>query len=136
MSAITELKAAARGHWEGILPVFGVPRETLDGKHHACPVPSCPATRDGFRMNYIAEGEWICSGKGAQHCGDGLDLIMEVTGCPIGEAMRQVAGIVHHAWAGHADIKLYGSRREQAMMAMMKDIAGNTKEEADDDYHK
>ena len=83
----------------------------------------------------IFAGEWLCSGKGAAHHGDGLDLIMEVTGCPIGEAMRQCAGIIHHAWAGHADVKLYGNQRERAMMAMMENIAKKQQEDETNDFH-
>ena len=60
---------------------------------------------------------------------------MEVTGCPIGEAMRQCAGIIHHAWAGHADVKLYGNQRERAMMAMMENIAKKQQEDETNDFH-
>jgi len=83
MSAFVDkdaVEAAARGHWAAILTRhYGVSAASLTGQHAPC--PGCGG-RDRFRFDdRNGAGSWLCSqGGGGTISGDGLALIMHVTG--------------------------------------------------------
>lgn len=71
---VSDVVAAAAGHWPELLVTVGIdiPRR---GKHGPC--PACGG-HDRFRLDDKGgRGTWICNQCGA---GDGLDLVVRVTG--------------------------------------------------------
>ncbi|MGL6532405.1 primase-helicase zinc-binding domain-containing protein [Aeromonas caviae] len=86
---VTDVKTAANGHWPEVLASLGVvvpPRK----QHGPCPV--CGG-RDRFRFDDKGgDGRWICGQGGCDKAGDGLDLVVRVTGQPVAQAARLVAG--------------------------------------------
>ena len=86
---VTDVKTAANGHWPEVLAILGVvvpPRK----QHGPCPV--CGG-RDRFRFDDKGgDGRWICGQGGCDKAGDGLDLVVRVTGQPVAQAARLVAG--------------------------------------------
>ncbi|MEH8145661.1 DUF927 domain-containing protein [Aeromonas hydrophila] len=85
---VSDVAAAATGHWPDLLTVMGIdiPR---DGKHGPC--PTCGG-KDRFRLDdKEGRGTWICNQCGA---GDGLTLVGLVTGKPIKEAAELIAPLV------------------------------------------
>ena len=84
--AITEVKAAARGCWPGVLSRFGVDASLLTDRHSAC--PGCGG-KDRFRFDDKGgDGTWICSGGGDFQSGDGVGLLMHVRGWDWKEAVN------------------------------------------------
>lgn len=79
----------ATGRWPGILKHFGLDDKTLSGDH--CPCPVCGG-KDRFRFDdKEGRGTYFCSHCGA---GNGMDLLMKVTGMSFKEAATAVDGIV------------------------------------------
>lgn len=84
--------AEARGHWAAILTRhYGASAASLTGAHAPC--PGCGG-RDRFRFDdQRGEGSWLCSqGGGGAISGDGLALVMHVTGLGWHEALVDLAG--------------------------------------------
>lgn len=80
---------AARGKWRGILSHYGIPRDHLDGKHHACPL--CGG-RDRWRFDDIeGRGTSICGQCGAR---DGMSLVVEMTGRGFTVIAPEIDGLV------------------------------------------
>lgn len=83
---VTDVVTAANGHWPEVLASLGVavpPR-----KQHG-PCPACGG-HDRFRLDDKGgRGTFICNQCGA---GDGLDLVVRVTGLPVAQAAHLVAG--------------------------------------------
>lgn len=78
----------ARGKWDSILPILGVPVHYLTGKHTACPI--CGG-KDRFRWdNKGGSGSYFC---GNQSCGpgSGVDLVMKVNGWDFLAARARIA---------------------------------------------
>lgn len=79
----------AVGRWPGILKHFGLGDRELSGDHGPCPV--CGG-KDRFRFDdKDGRGTFFCSHCGA---GNGMDLLMRVTGMGFKEAADAVDGIV------------------------------------------
>ena len=86
------LKDRAQGRWSGILPVLGIGKSFLTGKHGPCPL--CGGT-DRWRWdNLEGRGTWICSKCGA---GDGISLVMQRNGWDFREAARQIETVLGSA---------------------------------------
>lgn len=78
-------KDAARGRWRQILPLLGIPKKFLTGKHGPC--PACGG-KDRFRFtDRKMEGDYFCNHCGA---GDGLRLVMKVHGWAYRTACKRV----------------------------------------------
>ena len=74
---VEALKDAARGRWPEILSALaGVPRDSLDGKHHAC--PWCGG-EDRFRAfnDFEETGGVICNQCHSSENGDGIAAVMK-----------------------------------------------------------
>jgi putative DNA primase/helicase len=70
-----EIKARARGRWQGILAAIGIHREQLQNKHGPCPL--CGG-KDRFRFDDLqGDGTWICNRCGS---GDGFSLVRKLKG--------------------------------------------------------
>ncbi|WP_429218078.1 DUF927 domain-containing protein [Aeromonas veronii] len=85
---VSDVVAAAAGHWPDLLVSVGIdiPRR---GKHGPC--PACGGN-DRFRLDDKGgRGTWICNQCGA---GDGLDLVVRVTGKPPKAAAELIAPLV------------------------------------------
>lgn len=79
----------AIGRWPGILKYFGLDDRALSGNH--CPCPVCGG-RDRFRFDdKEGRGTFFCSHCGA---GNGMDLLMKVTGMNFKEAATAVDVII------------------------------------------
>src|SRR5262245_52545204 len=72
-----ETVARARGRWGEILPLLGVERRYLTGKHGPCPL--CPGGgRDRFRWdNKNGDGTYFCAQCGA---GNAITLLRKLHG--------------------------------------------------------
>lgn len=80
---------AARGKWYGILRHFGVDDAFLRNRHGPCPL--CGGT-DRFRWDdKDGSGSYYCSQCGA---GDGMALVMEITGKEFAEAAADIDTII------------------------------------------
>lgn len=91
----TNTKDAARHKWHGILMNVGVNQEFLKNRHGPCPL--CGG-RDRFRFDdKEGNGTWYCNQCGP---GDGMSLVMKLTGKDFKDAARQVDEIL-----GNVDIK-------------------------------
>ncbi|HUE70999.1 MAG TPA: primase-helicase zinc-binding domain-containing protein [Pirellulaceae bacterium] len=101
---VADVKAAARGRWPEVLQAVGIPRDTLDGRHHAC--PKCGGT-DRFRLVDEEAGAVFCNACFSSANGDGLAAIRWMRGCNFGDAIEFAAGCLNltpqngHA-TGHA----------------------------------
>lgn len=85
---VSDVAAAACGHWPELLAAVGIdiPRR---GKHGPC--PACGG-KDRFRLDDKGgRGTWICNQCGN---GDGLDLLVRVTGKSTKEAAELLAPLV------------------------------------------
>lgn len=89
------IKEAARGRWAEILTTLGgIPRESLDGRHHPC--PKCGGT-DRFRMIDAEAGALFCNHCFDANNGDGFAALQWATGQPFPAVVRMVAD---HVGAG------------------------------------
>ncbi|MBT9495725.1 MAG: toprim domain-containing protein [Zoogloea sp.] len=87
-----DVRTAAAGRWRSVLLGLGMDERTLNGRHCACPM--CGG-RDRFRFDdKDGRGTYFCGGCGA---GDGVKLVMGITGQAFRDAARQIerlAGVV------------------------------------------
>jgi putative DNA primase/helicase len=86
----------AQGKWRAVLPLLGVSKDVLDGKHHPC--PSTGQGEDRFRFaDRNGSGNYFCD------CSDGtkggLGLVMCCKGIGYAEAAKEVEAIVGRAEA-------------------------------------
>ena len=80
---------AAKGRWPGILMALGVDEQFLRNRHGECPM--CGG-HDRYRFDdNNGEGGYYCNSCGP---GDGMKLLMGVTGKSFGEAAKAVDEIV------------------------------------------
>ena len=87
-SPVTRTVQAAIGQWSVVLPVLGI-NVPAHGQHGAC--PTCGG-KDRFRFDdREGRGTWFCNQCGA---GDGLALVMNVTGWPALKAAQKVGQIL------------------------------------------
>lgn len=94
MTRHTSVHDLAMGKWPGILKSFGVPDNSLNGKHGPCPM--CGGT-DRFRFdNKDGRGTWICNACGA---GTGVDLAMTFKGWNFKTAVQEIEAICGHTAA-------------------------------------
>ena len=84
----TKTSEAAKGKWRGILSYYGLNDKQLSGKHTEC--PACGG-KDRFRFTDRGTGDYYCSGC---RPGDGLDLIIKLTGMSFHEVAVEIDGIV------------------------------------------
>jgi putative DNA primase/helicase len=88
-STITRIKEIARGRWPLILKQFGVAKEYLVNRHGPCPV--CGGA-DRFRFdNKGGNGTFYCNKCGP---GDGINLVMKLTGMGYKDAMNEIDRVV------------------------------------------
>ncbi len=88
------VKELAHGRWPEILPLLGVDRSLLDGKHQACPF--CGG-KDRFRFtDHDGEGMYICNQCGP---GSGFDLIMGINEVGFSAAALSVRAVLNGAKA-------------------------------------
>lgn len=88
----TPLKDRARGHWQHILPQFGVDSRHLDGKHHPC--PKCEG-KDRWRFDNLRdEGTSICGQCGSR---SGIQMVMDMSGLSFGQAAAEIEKIIGDA---------------------------------------
>lgn len=82
---------AAKGRWPGILRALGVDEQFLRNRHCECPL--CGGT-DRYRFDdNNGEGGYYCNSCGP---GDGMRLLMGITGKSFGEAANAVDEIVNN----------------------------------------
>jgi putative DNA primase/helicase len=85
----TPLKDRAQGHWQTILPQFGVDSRHLDGKHHPCPL--CGG-KDRWRFDDLqGQGTSICGQCGAR---TGMQLVMDMKGWAFAQMAVEVEKII------------------------------------------
>ncbi|MDT8955239.1 DUF927 domain-containing protein [Aeromonas caviae] len=85
---VSDVAAAACGHWPELLAAVGIDTPSR-GKHGPC--PACGG-KDRFRLDdKEGRGTWICNQCGN---GDGLDLLVRVTGKSTKEAAELLAPLV------------------------------------------
>lgn len=85
---VSDVAAAACGHWPELLAAMGIDTPHR-GKHGPC--PACGG-KDRFRLDDKGgRGTWICNQCGN---GDGLDLLVRVTGKSTKEAAELLAPLV------------------------------------------
>ena len=84
-----EIKEAARGQWQYILPRVGIPASSLKNKHQPCPM--CGG-KDYFRFDdKQGLGTWFCNQCGS---GDGFTFIMQWQRCRFRKALETVACVL------------------------------------------
>ncbi len=82
----------AHGRWRFVMTQLGVDAAILDGNHHAC--PACGG-KDRFRFDdKEGRGTWFCNSCGA---GDGIQLVMRITGENFSKSAKQVEDILQKA---------------------------------------
>lgn len=86
-----EVKAAARNRWPEVLAAAGIPRESLDGRHHAC--PKCRGA-DRFELFDVDAGAVHCFGVCGTKCGDGLAAVQWIRNCDFIEALAFTAEVL------------------------------------------
>lgn len=92
LNQLPDIRDQAKGRWRSILPRFQIPANYLDGKQHPC--PDCKG-KDRFRFDDLeGNGTWYCNQCGA---GNGMTLVMKVTGLPFAEAAAKVREIIPSA---------------------------------------
>lgn len=107
ISAITE---AATGQWESILPALGI-KVPKRGRHGSCPV--CGG-EDRFHFDDKEDkGTWYCRQCDGKNYGDGLDLVVKVTGKSNKEAAQEVAQVLGLV-SGALDDEVIRQRQAQA----------------------
>ena len=75
--AVEEIKRLTIGRWPELLETLGgVPRESLDGEHHPCPMCGCGTDR--FRLIDEAAGAIYCNQCFKEKNGDGLAALMRL----------------------------------------------------------
>ncbi|TWT52154.1 primase-helicase zinc-binding domain-containing protein [Allorhodopirellula solitaria] len=85
---LDDVKSAAVGYWPAILNrVAGIDDDYLSNRHGPC--RKCGGTDRWRFTNLNNHGGAICNQCGKM--GDGLAVIMEMTGCGFAEAIKQVA---------------------------------------------
>jgi Zinc-binding domain of primase-helicase len=96
-----EVRAAANGKWADVLGWLGVNTALLENKHGPC--PGCGGN-DRFRWDDKGgEGTWLCSqGGGGTISGDGLALLMHVTGKEWKDCLQMVGEQLLGAGGQHA----------------------------------
>ena len=94
---IADVKAAARGRWRDLLTTFGFDGESLDGRHHPCPL--CGGT-DRFRMVDEDAGAVLCNQCFHERNGDGLAAVQWRNDWTFPETIKAVAGRLNIA-GGH-----------------------------------
>ena len=100
----------AKGRWRGILAEFGIPAKHLDGKHHACPI--CGGS-DRWRFDdKDGRGSWFCNQCGA---GDGISLVMKMTGRQFSEVASEIDGLVGNIKAEDHRPQIDQARRENML---------------------
>lgn len=88
---MTAAREAAAGKWESILPMLGVDRRYLDGRHHPCPATG--EGEDRFRFaNRNGSGNFFCTCSGGER--GGMALVMCCKGVGYAEAAREVERVV------------------------------------------
>lgn len=89
---LKDVKAAASGHWQDILPRFGITLPKL-GQHAACPV--CGG-QDRFKFDdKYKNGDWLCNNCTESKNKDGFELIKRVcTNLTLPQVIQEVASIV------------------------------------------
>jgi len=84
---IDKVLFATNGHWQEILPLFGIPEEVLNRKKNPCPL--CGGKTRFTFDDKDGKGTWIC-----HHCnlaGNGFDLVARVQGVEPKIAFRMVS---------------------------------------------
>jgi putative DNA primase/helicase len=81
--------------WRSLLIRYGIPASSLTGKGAPCPLCSPSDQRsDRFTFdNKRGRGDWVCRGcgvKGRAAAGDGLQLILKLTGMSFAELMKDL----------------------------------------------
>ena len=88
----TELVESYRGKWYDILVALGVSSDSLDGRHHPCPV--CGGI-DRFRFDdKNGEGTWFCNQHMPKRAGYGLRLVSEIFKTDVAGAFRMINNVV------------------------------------------
>lgn len=86
---MSDIIEAARGRWQGILPLFGIDGNFLRKKHGPCPM--C-----GGKDRFIFDDK---EGRGTYHCnqcgaGTGLHLISHIKGWGMSQTVKEVGKVV------------------------------------------
>ncbi len=85
MGSLVKTADLARGRWQEILPILGIPKKFLSGRNMACPV--CGG-KDRFRFtDRYREGDYYCNQCGA---GKGIALVMKVNSWDFPTAAKAV----------------------------------------------
>lgn len=107
------LAERARGRWSSILPLVGLDRICLGGKHTPCPM--CGG-RDRFRyINREGSGDWICNQCGH---GSGTDLVMRFLKIDFKAAAERIEAVIGSAEVDHVKAK----RSDKANRADMRGL--------------
>lgn len=85
----TDVRRDAKNKWVDILSACGVDKAFLSKRQGPCPI--CRDGKDRYRFDDKGEGRWFCNGAGAEHHGDGFDLLREVKGWTPKEVLEEVA---------------------------------------------
>lgn len=87
---LSDIRAAALGHWPQIHAALGIPAHLLDKRKHQ-PCPGCGG-QDRYRYtDHQESGAYICNQCGH---GSGFDLLSLVHGWTFAEAVREVAAVL------------------------------------------
>lgn len=108
-----EVRRAANGRWVDVLARCGVNAQLLENRHGPC--PGCGGN-DRFRYDdKDGDGTWLCSqGGGGMISGDGIALLMHVTGKEWKECLA-MAGDVVLGEAGQHRGRLGGTARNEGV---------------------
>ena len=107
---ISAITAAAIGQWGSILPALGI-KVPKRGRHGRCPV--CGGT-DRFHFDdKEGRGTWHCRQCDDKQAGDGLDLVVKVTGKSNKDAAQEVAQVLGLV-SGVLDYEAIDQRQAQA----------------------
>lgn len=107
----------AKGKWKGILTQFGLTETQLSKKHTACPF--CGG-KDRFRFdNKEGRGTYFCSQCGS---GDGVSLVMKVTGLDFKEAAKQIERVVGFVRSEEEK----PAKSDDAILSALKRVWGET----------
>lgn len=83
------LTERVQGRWSAILPLLGLGREFLSGKHGPCPF--CGG-KDRFRwINRDGSGDWFCNGCGH---GNGVDLAIRLLKTDFKGAAERIEALI------------------------------------------
>ena len=90
MIQIPELQEQAKGRWDGIFSQLGI---SVPEKGKPSPCPICGG-RDRFTyQDRDGSGSYYCR-QCEYHAGDGISLARKITGKPLPELLKEIAGIV------------------------------------------